>query len=72
LRHVRCLRRNALVSYASSPARRREAEGSPVAVGEGIRRAFLKERNRLMELVHSGADPWPSPACSARCHPYGY
>jgi len=44
---------------------------APVAVGEGLRRAFL-ERNRLMELVHSGADPGLSPACNARCHLYGY
>jgi CRISPR-associated protein Csa1 len=44
----------------------------PVAVGEGLRRAFLEERNRLMELVHSGADPGLSPACSARCSLYGY
>jgi CRISPR-associated protein Csa1 len=43
----------------------------PVAVGEGLRRAFL-ERNRLMELVHSGADPGLSPACNARCPLYGY
>jgi CRISPR-associated protein Csa1 len=44
----------------------------PVAVGEGLRRAFLEERNRLMELMHSGADPGLSPACSARCPLYGY
>jgi CRISPR-associated protein Csa1 len=44
----------------------------PVAVGERLRRAFLEERNRLMELVHSGADPGLSPACSARCPLYGY
>ena len=44
----------------------------PVAIGEGLRRAFLEERNRLMELVHSGADPGLSPAYSARCIPYGH
>jgi CRISPR-associated protein Csa1 len=44
----------------------------PVAVGEGLRRVFLEERNRLMELVHSGADPGLSPACNARCLLYGY
>ena len=42
----------------------------PVAVGKGLRRAFNEER--LMELVHSGADPGLSPACNARCHLYGY
>jgi CRISPR-associated protein Csa1 len=44
----------------------------PVAVGEGLRRAFLEERNHLMELVHSGADPGLSPACNARRLLYGH
>ena len=43
-----------------------------MAVGEGPRRAFLEERNRLMELVHSGADPGLSPSCNAKCPLYGH
>jgi CRISPR-associated protein Csa1 len=44
----------------------------PVPIGEGLRRSFLEERNRLMELVHSGADPGASPACSNKCPFYAY
>jgi CRISPR-associated protein Csa1 len=45
---------------------------APVPIGEGLRREFLEERNRLMELVHSGADPGVSPACSSKCPLYSY
>jgi len=44
----------------------------PVPVGEGLRREFLEERNRLMELVHSGADPGVSPNCDGRCPLYAH
>jgi CRISPR-associated protein Csa1 len=39
----------------------------PVAVGEGLRRDFLEERNRLMEMVASGSDPGLSPRCDDKC-----
>ncbi|AAL62549.1 conserved hypothetical protein [Pyrobaculum aerophilum str. IM2] len=39
----------------------------PVAIGEGLRREFLEERNRLMELVASGSDPGLSPKCDDKC-----
>ena len=39
----------------------------PVAIGEGLRREFLEERNRLMELIASGSDPGLSPKCDDKC-----
>ncbi|ACB39521.1 type I-A CRISPR-associated protein Cas4/Csa1 [Pyrobaculum neutrophilum] len=44
----------------------------PVAIGEGLRRQFLEERDRLMEFLHSGADPGLSPRCDDRCVFYRY
>lgn len=39
----------------------------PTAIGEGLRRSFLEERNSLMELMASGRDPGLSPKCDDRC-----
>lgn len=44
----------------------------PVAIGEGLRRRFLAERDSLIELIYSGRDPGLASRCLESCPFYKY